>query len=220
MKGIMSYMQCANNVACYTLTATERYSTEFAKAQEIAKNEQLNGFLPVKKNGIITQPAAIAQNALLQIDQLGTQLIMNAAPADGAGAYAQIAGGATMSIAARTLNYSISNEQGKAAIASKNDEFPFSIGYSNIGGLNFSAGGVKVNTGAAAFNAQTMLGNTCSSAGLVVDGSGAAGVAVQGRKGTCIPASNSSVQGPSASAKAPSATIDGSTAGGQTVSAQ
>ena len=78
MKGLMTYMQCANNVACYTMTSTAQYNLEFAKAQEIARTENVNGFIPKKVNGRITQPASIAQNALTQLDQLGTQIIMNA----------------------------------------------------------------------------------------------------------------------------------------------
>lgn len=146
MKGIMTYMQCANNVACYTLTSTAQYNLEFAKAQEIAKLEQSSGFLPIKKNGTIIQPASIAQSALTQLDQLGTQIIMNASANDGGAAFMQIAAGAGINIASRALNYSTANSQGKAAIRNKNDQFPFSLGYSANGGIGISAGGVNTNT--------------------------------------------------------------------------
>ena len=135
-KGLMTYMQCANNVACYTLTATAQYNTQLAKAQDIAKNEQSNGFLPQKKNGIIVQPASVVAGALTAIDQLGTQLIMSTTDDSGvASGEAQIAAGASISIIARGLNYSTASTQGKQAIANKNSQFPFSLSYSSANGV-------------------------------------------------------------------------------------
>ncbi|MDD5397062.1 MAG: hypothetical protein PHW24_03310 [Candidatus Moranbacteria bacterium] len=133
MKGLMTYMQCANNVACYTLTSTEQYNLEFEKAQTIAKNENVNGFVPKKLNGRIVQPASLAQNALTQIDQLGTQLIITANPSDNGfanlTAIEQVWTGAGISATARLTNYGISDSAGKAAIMNKNDQFPFSLSY-------------------------------------------------------------------------------------------
>jgi len=175
MQGIMSYMQCANNVACYTLVASAQYDKEFAKAQEIAKNEQQNGFLPTKaSSGRITKPAALAQNALLQVDQIGTQLIMNADAKQGtSAAVTQIATGATISIASRAINYGISDDAGKAAIVAQNNQFPFSVGYSNLGGVNISAAGVKINTNLGSVSASGQIGNTAVNGSINVNGAGA-----------------------------------------------
>ncbi len=148
MKGIMSFVQPPNNPYSYSIVATEQYNKEFSKAQEIAKNEQTNGFLPIKKNGKVTQPASLAQNALLQIDQLGTNLIMDSNfEKQNAGAFAQIAAGAGISIAARSLNYATANSAGKEAIRNKNDEMPFSLSYSSTGGFGATSGGKTASTG-------------------------------------------------------------------------
>jgi hypothetical protein len=167
MKGIMAYAtNCANNVACYTLTAKSQYDKEFAKAQDVARSEQQNGFLPTKtSSGRITKPAALLQNALLQVDQVGTQLIMNADPkSDTSSQIGQIAAGAAISIASRAINYGISDNAGKAAIVAQNSQFPFSLGYSSAGGLNFSAGGTTINT------ALGSLGKTVGTGGCTVIG--------------------------------------------------
>ena len=136
MKGIMSYMQCANNVACYTLMATDKYTTEFAKAQTIAKNEQQNGVLPTKTaSGRIIKPAALVSNALMEVDKQGQDLIMSAQADDTTSAVAaltQIAEGAALSIAARAINYGISDNNGKAATVAQNAKFPFSLSYSSL----------------------------------------------------------------------------------------
>lgn len=205
MKGIMSFMQCANNPYCYTMVATQKYSTEFSKAQEIAKSENVNGFVPKKANGRITQPASIAQNALLQIDQLGTQVIMNA---DGkgdltAGLY-QIANGLAISTVARLTNYGISDDAGKEAIRNKNDQFPFSLAYSSNGGLGISAGGVTVNTGVASYNGNVQIGNTqaCLDAGIY--GNGDTWVYINGTKQKCPGKTGTNYQAPSATITIPS----------------
>ncbi|NTW26852.1 MAG: hypothetical protein HGA36_00810 [Candidatus Moranbacteria bacterium] len=188
MKGIMTYMQCANNVACYTLTSTAQYNLEYAKAQTIAKSEQDRGFLPVKKNGKIIQPSVIVSSALTQMDQLGTQVIMNADAsknADLASSLTQIAAGATINIAARSFNYMLADSTGKDAIQNKNDDFPFSLGYSTNGGIGLNAGGASINTGVAALSLQTMIGNTCATMSGALSGNGAV-VTVQGKKYNCI----------------------------------
>jgi lambda repressor-like predicted transcriptional regulator len=136
MKAFSKYMECANNVACYTFTAANKYNQELTKAQEIAKLEQQNGLLPKKSStGRIISPAILAQNALLQVDQMGTNLIISsnaetweALP----GALMQVAEGAVMSIASRAINYGISDKAGQAAIQSKNAQFPFSLSYSSV----------------------------------------------------------------------------------------
>lgn len=134
MKGLMTYMEPGNNVADYTLNSTAEYNSKLSKAQEIAKKEQSNGFLPKKSSlGKIIQPAAIVANAFTQIDQIGTQLILTAQPENGSssGALMQIAKGAVISAAARNLNYLTANSEGKASIQNKNAQFPFSISYSS-----------------------------------------------------------------------------------------
>ncbi|KKP93624.1 MAG: hypothetical protein US25_C0081G0002 [Candidatus Moranbacteria bacterium GW2011_GWE1_36_7] len=207
MKGLMTYMQCANNVACYTMTSTAQYNLEFAKAQEIARTENVNGFIPKKVNGRITQPASIAQNALTQLDQLGTQIIMNAKGGSTMGentsAINQVWLGAGISATARLTNYGISDEQGKEAIRNKNDQFPFSIGYSSNGGLGINAGGVSVSTGVAAFSGSFQAGNTCSTVGIVLDSNGNAMTYANGQKKTCVPSTSSTIKPPTATITTP-----------------
>jgi hypothetical protein len=190
MKGIMSYMQCANNVACYTMTAQSQYAKELTKATEIAKAEQDRGFLPMKKNGKIIQPSAIVANAMSQIDQLGTQVIMNADAVQGITAgEMQIAAGASINIAARSFNYMLADSKGKAAIQNKNDEFPFSLSYDlNTGiGINVTGttGVTTTGVGGAGPNG-LQIGNTCASGGFVVNKQGVA-VLVNGQKTQCVP---------------------------------
>jgi hypothetical protein len=136
MKGIMSYMQCANNVACYTLMATDKYTTEVSKAQTIAKNEQQNGVLPTKSaDGRIIKPAALVSNALMEVDKQGQDLIMSADPdntTDPTPALTQIAEGTALSITARAINYGISDNNGKAATVAQNAKFPFSLSYNSL----------------------------------------------------------------------------------------
>lgn len=156
MKGLMTYMQCANNVACYTLTSTARYNSEFSKAQDIANKKNVNGFIPKELNGRVVQPAQLAQVALTQLDQLGTQLIMSATDSGKAGglsaAITQVWEGAGITAAARLAKYGISDSAGKDAIRNQNDQFPFSIGYSTNGGVGISAGGVTNSTGLGSYN--------------------------------------------------------------------
>jgi hypothetical protein len=168
--------------------------------------EQANGFLPVKKNGKITQPASLAASALTQVDQLGTQLIMNADfQKDGGAAFGQIAAGAGISIASRALNYSIASSDGKAAIRNKNDQFPFSLAYSGNSGIGVNAGGVNVSTGVGAVASQVQIGNTCATAGGTVDGGGAT-VTIQGRKYDCATKTEVSGTGPAVTGTTPSVT--------------
>lgn len=187
MRGIMTYMQCANNPACYTLTSTARYNAEVAKAQKIAEIEQSGGLRPQKVNGRITKPSALAQNALSQVDQLGTQVIMNADAKDMSGLSAalwQIGEGAAMTIAARLTNYGLSDDAGKAAIRNKNDQFPFSLSYTANTGVGFTAGGVTVKTGMGAMASQVQIGNTCATTFGSVTPAGAQ-VTIDGKKYTC-----------------------------------
>jgi hypothetical protein len=177
MKALTTYMQCANNVPCFSLVSGARYTKELTKAQDIARSEQQNGFLPTKAaSGRITKPAALAQNALLQVDQVGTQLIMNA-KADTKeqvpSALSQIATGATISITSRAINYGISDDAGKAAIVAQNNQFPFSIGYSSLGGASLTSGKTTINTGTAATSTSTVMGNTQVTGGINVNAAGA-----------------------------------------------
>lgn len=162
VKGLMMYMQCANNVACYTLTSSAQYQIELDKATQIAKNEQNNGFLPVKVNGQITKPASVVSTGLNMVDKLGTDLIMNAAITTKSGlgaALLQIAGGAALNITAKSINYMTSDPAGQAAIRNSNNNLPaFSIGYSSEGGLSLGAGGAKTSTGIGAGAVKTITG--------------------------------------------------------------
>lgn len=162
MKGIMTYMGCANNVACYTLTATARYNQELAKAQDIAKNEQSNGFLPQKKNGVIIKPAALASAAFTEIDQLGTNVIMNADATNGVAAgLQQIGQGMLMNIAARSLNYAVSDDTGKRALKNQNDQAPFSFAYSANSGFGINSGNItSYIPGTANAGISGQVGNT------------------------------------------------------------
>ncbi|KKQ45624.1 MAG: hypothetical protein US63_C0013G0008 [Candidatus Moranbacteria bacterium GW2011_GWC2_37_8] len=185
MKGIMTYMQCANNVACYSLTSVAKYNSELAMQKEIAKNEQTSGFLPVKQNGKIIQPSAIVASAFSQIDQLGTTIIMNADAKDGfAAAAAQMSAGATINLTARAFNYMTSDSKGKEAIKNKNDQFPFSLAYSTNGGIGISAGGITSSSGVGGIGGNVQIGNTCASGGFEVDSKGVA-VMINGVKKTC-----------------------------------
>jgi hypothetical protein len=194
MKGIMTYMQCANNVACYTMTAQSQYAKELTKATEIAKAEQDRGFLPMKKNGKIIQPSAIVSNAMSQIDQLGTQVIMNV-DTNGTmeSGLAQITAGAGINIAARSFNYMLADSKGKDAIQNKNDEFPFSLSYNLNTGIGISTAGIPgvttTGVGGAGPNG-LQIGNTCASGGFVVNTQGVA-VLVNGQKTQCTPGSAS-----------------------------
>jgi hypothetical protein len=190
MKGIMSFLQCSNNPYCYTLAATEKYNSDFAKNQTIAKNENVNGFIPTKVNGRITNPAAIAQNALQQIDQLGTTISMNATnngnPDETVSALLQIAEGTAISTAARLGNYGISDDAGKAAIRNSNDNFPFSLSYSSSSGLGVTgAGGNNLNTGIGSYSTSVQVGNTCATAGAGINASGGTSVMINGKKVQC-----------------------------------
>lgn len=211
MKGIMSYMQCANNVACYTLTAQNQYEKELARAKEIAKEEGKSGFMPQKENGRITKPAELAKNALTQVDQLGTQVIMDAALTDNAvdsglpSALNQVAQGTAITIAGRLGNYGLSDAAGREAIRNKNDQQTMSLGYTLGGGFGASIGGVQVNTGAAAFSGQIMIGNTCAVAGGDVNGTGAT-VMINGVKTNCPTAGQANAVAPSAVYVMPSIT--------------
>lgn len=153
MKGIMSYLEPANNPMGYSMIAQSKYNNELSKATTIAKNSQKDGILPVKQNGKIIQPAALVANALMQVDQQGERLIMDAkadTKEEYAGAAKQIIAGALLSVASRSLNYALADSKGKAAAQNKNDSYPFSVSYSSNkttgGQLNVSAGNTTVST--------------------------------------------------------------------------
>lgn len=197
MKGIMTYMQCANNVACYTMTAQAQYATELAKATDIANKEHSNGFLPVKKNGRIIQPATIVANAMGQMDQLGTQVIMNADASKEAslsGSLSQIAAGASINIAARSFNYMLADSKGKDEIQNKNDQFPFSLAYSLNGGLGVKStnGGGTATSGIGGLGpAGLQIGNTCATGNFRVNVATGVTTDIRGTKITCPPGSKS-----------------------------
>jgi hypothetical protein len=187
------------------MMSTARYKEEFAKAQEIAKMEQDRGFLPVKKNGKITQPSAIVSNALTQIDQLGTTVIMEAPSGKDANKTAsayQITQGALISTLARTFNYYASDAQGKEEIRNKNDQFPFSLDYKLNTGIGLSVGGATFSTGAGAIAGQIQIGNVCATVAGAADGTGAI-VDIKGRKYNCKTMLEVSGTAPSATFTAP-----------------
>ncbi len=190
MKGIMSFFQCSNNPYCYTLVAANTYNTEFAKAQDLARSKNVNGFAPTEVNGRITNPAAIAQNALLQVDQLGTTIVMNATnngnPDETPAALLQIAEGTAISTAARLTHYGISDEAGKAAIRNSNSNFPFSLSYSSSDGLGITGpGGKNLSTNIGSYNTSVQIGNTCATAGAAINAGGGTSVMINGKKVQC-----------------------------------
>ena len=130
MKGIMLYTQCGNNPTCFALTAANQYEEYVAQNKEEAELSQMNGFLPKKIDGRIFKPAALVSSALMQVDQVGTNLIMSA-EANNASSYKQIAQGALIAITARAVNYGISDNEGKKSIANQAKSFPFSLDYSS-----------------------------------------------------------------------------------------
>ncbi|MEI8343764.1 MAG: hypothetical protein WCF93_02355 [Candidatus Moraniibacteriota bacterium] len=167
MKGVMSFFQCSNNPYCYTLVATEKYNADFTKAQTIAIHENSGGFMPTKSNGRITNPASIAQNALLEVDKMGTQLSMSATNngdfEQTPSALLQIAEGTAISTAARIGNYGIVDPI-KNSIDQKLSTLPFSLSYSKSAGWNVSAsvGGTNLSAGLKSYNTSAKTGNSCA----------------------------------------------------------
>jgi hypothetical protein len=150
MSGFMTFLQPANNPMSYTLTAEQHYNNAVARAQEIAKSENVNGFVPTKVNGRITNPASIAENALLEVDKLGTSMIMEAhgsTPEDKIAAVTQIWEGAGISAAARLTKYGIVDPV-KKAIAKELESFPFSLSY----GTNDHTLGISTKDNTAGYN--------------------------------------------------------------------
>lgn|GEM_PF-1001563 len=162
MKGIMSYLEPANNPMGFSMIAQSRYANEVSKITAIAVAEQKDGIKPVKQNGKIIQPATLVASALTQVDQQGERLIMEA-KADTAegytGAAKQILAGMALSYAARNLNYAAADSKGKAAIQNRNDSYPFSVSYTQNkttgGQLNIGAGSTIISTNS---NTQTQGG--------------------------------------------------------------
>ena len=134
LKGLMSTTECANNVACFTLAASTQYNTEVAKNKEVAKAEQQNGILPTKTaSGRIDKPAALISSSLMQVDQMGTKLIMSAdssGTTSSVSALAQIAEGAALSLASRVGDYYAKDALAKSSLNKKLAKFPFSSSYS------------------------------------------------------------------------------------------
>lgn len=170
MKGLNEYLKCPNNVACYTQTAEKQYLKAVNQAQQIAKEESVDGFLPIKDilTGRIKTPADLAKNALMQVDSQGQELIMSAAADEGAslsGSLTQIAAGAALSIAARAINYGITDKEGDqiaSSIKSGDGAFTLSTDYSKLGTSATST------TSEATYTA-AQLAKTCSSLNLDVD---------------------------------------------------
>ena len=143
MKGLMSYMSCANNVACYTLASVSKYKDEITKEKDIAQTEQNDGILAVKDAlGRITKPAEMVKSMLGDIDKQGTQMIITAEADtldDQSAALQQIAEGAIMAIAARAINFGIEDQEGQIIAASSggsgsggSPSYAFSLTYAAI----------------------------------------------------------------------------------------
>lgn len=130
MQGIMLYTQCGNNPACYTLTAEATFEEYVNKNRETAKSEQQNGILPQKIDGRILKPAGLVNEALLQLDKMGTDMIVQA-EADNPSAYSQILAGTALSVGSRWANYKISDNDGKAAMVNQAKSYPFSLKYNS-----------------------------------------------------------------------------------------
>lgn len=133
MKGAMAYMQCTNNVSCLTFMSNGKFNEEFEKAKSLAKAEDQGGFRPQKsENGRIIKPAELAKNALLEVDDLGTELIMKAGEGDQQyfEAYSQILAGGAISLASRAANYGVIDNHKDVSVSV---EFPFSLGYEDLG---------------------------------------------------------------------------------------
>ena len=143
MKGLMSYMSCANNPACYQIAVYAKYESEFQKAKDVAKTEQNDGILPVKDAlGRITKPGEMVKDMLTDLDKFGTNLILEA-PIKGEDSSAilqQIAEGAVLAIAARAINFGIEDVEGKIIAASSSgsgggggsSSYAFSLTYAAI----------------------------------------------------------------------------------------
>jgi hypothetical protein len=130
MKGWMSFFQCANNVFCYSLTAQSQYNQTFKQAQTVAKYQQVNGFLPTIKNGRITSPASLAENALMLVDKVGTNMVVSA-PLEYEAGITQIIGGAAITLTGRLINYAIADDKTKASLAAQNSSSSLSSSYSS-----------------------------------------------------------------------------------------
>lgn len=137
MKGWMAYLKPGNNVPSYVLNASAYFEDAVAKNQDIARTQQQNGFLPKIVNGRIESPALMAQNALIEVDKSGMQLIMDADTGEDGknltAALKQVFTGSMISISARAANYGISDKEGQQKMRNQNDDYPFSSGYGNLG---------------------------------------------------------------------------------------
>ena len=141
MKGLLASMQCANNSVCLSLYSGAKAVAEFGKAQDIAKTEQQDGMLPKKSSsGRIETPAVMMQNALVDIDKQGTNMIVSA-PINGdanakIASLKQIAAGALLSITSRAANYGIVDKaaQVETEVTQKigNTYYSFSSSYKSL----------------------------------------------------------------------------------------
>lgn len=139
MKGWMSFFKCANNTFCYSMTAQNQYNQNLTKAQEIAKLQQVNGFLPQIQNGRVTSPASMAENALKLVDQVGTSMIVQAKVGENglSGALMEIASGSAITLGGRLVNYSIADDKTKAKLATQYSQMPtLSASYSSSSSSN------------------------------------------------------------------------------------
>ncbi|HOW60537.1 MAG TPA: hypothetical protein P5548_01595 [Candidatus Moranbacteria bacterium] len=135
MRGVMAYVKCANNLPCFSIMSQTQYDEYLKQNKEQAKTEQNNGLIPQKKLGRIIKPTALISSAFSTLDKMGTDLIMTAEATgvdDAGAALAQIAEGMVISTLARSANYGISDDEGKAAIIAQNNQFPFSTAYNNV----------------------------------------------------------------------------------------
>ncbi len=138
MKGLLALTICGNSQACINSKALSLAAANTEKSQETNKAEQKDGMLPQKSStGRITTPAIMAQNALLDIDKHGSNLIINANAGAGNAesiltALEEIAAGAAMSIVSRAINYGIVDKAAKAEDEVISKGYSFSTSYGSL----------------------------------------------------------------------------------------
>lgn len=78
MKGLVSYMECGNNPACYSLAAEKTYEEKTGELKEVAKAQETDGYKPKIENGKIVKPSELVKNASLQVENMGINFINTA----------------------------------------------------------------------------------------------------------------------------------------------
>lgn len=137
-KAFSALLECGNSYLCVHLQTKEKAAQELKKQQGKAAAETKDGMLPQKSStGRITTPAIMAQNALVDIDQHGSNMIINANAGAGNAAsiltaLEEIAAGAAMSIVSRAINYGIVDKAAKAEDEVISKGYSFSTSYGSL----------------------------------------------------------------------------------------